>query len=300
MDHGNTVNIKLQIEKGRIMSSLLFDKRLLIINPSLACLIGLNESILLQQIHYWIEKKKENQTDFHDGHYWVYNTYKAWQRQFPFWSISTIKRIISSLEKKGILLSGNFNKMTIDRTKWYSINYELLDKLRLAQNETMDVSDRDNTIAQSDPSNTIDYSKITSLDYVKVHGAFVETTAPSSNPNQNKLNWEILKKEIIHSCHTNCINDYTYISEILNIIKYYYNMYYQTFGKEHPFIKQSTMDTIINNLISGTDLIDGFDFEMYVTMINKHFETQYIDYDYNICHFMTEGIRNNRFYETIY
>ena len=61
------------------MSNLLYNKRPLIVNPELACIIGLNEAIILQQVHYWIEKKKESNIDFHDGRYWAYNTYEGWQ-----------------------------------------------------------------------------------------------------------------------------------------------------------------------------------------------------------------------------
>lgn len=42
------------------------------------------------------------------------------------------------------------------------------------------------------------------------------------------------------------------------------------------------------------------DVDSYRAMIDKHFQTEYAGCDYNICHFMTEGIRNNRFYETCY
>ncbi|WP_373278108.1 MULTISPECIES: hypothetical protein [Geobacillus] len=52
------------------MSNLLFDDQPLVILPQLALAIGLNESIVVQQLHYWL-KKSEN---VHDGYKWVYNT----------------------------------------------------------------------------------------------------------------------------------------------------------------------------------------------------------------------------------
>ncbi len=51
------------------MSNLLFDDQPLVILPQLALAIGLNESIVVQQLHYWL-KKSEN---VHDGYKWVYN-----------------------------------------------------------------------------------------------------------------------------------------------------------------------------------------------------------------------------------
>ncbi|OME80083.1 hypothetical protein BK120_19780 [Paenibacillus sp. FSL A5-0031] len=112
---------------------LLLDEYPLLVYPRLACLIGLNESIILQQFHYWLDKS----THQHNGKLWVYNTYEAWQEQFPFWSISTIRRIIGSLEKCGLIITGNYNHAGFDKTKWYTIDYAELDRMSNAsvQNE---------------------------------------------------------------------------------------------------------------------------------------------------------------------
>lgn len=107
------------------MSSLLMKEIPLMVQPSLAKELGLNEALFLQQLNYWIERS----TKKIDGKYWIYNTIEAWHKQFPFWSISTIKRIILNLEKKKLIITGNFNKISMDRTKWYTINYSLLQEI---------------------------------------------------------------------------------------------------------------------------------------------------------------------------
>lgn len=104
------------------MSKLLMDEQPLMILPKLAMKIGLYESVIVQQVHYWLLQKKNAR----DGYYWTYNTYGGWAEQFPFWSESTVRRAINGLEDKGILISGNYNKLKIDKTKWYRINYEIL------------------------------------------------------------------------------------------------------------------------------------------------------------------------------
>jgi len=104
------------------MHNLLIDEYPLIVLPSLAKEIGLNESILLQQIHYWVRKEQ----NYEDGRYWVYNTYEGWATQFPFWSVSTIRRIIKKLEDNELIITGNYNRMGIDNTKWYTINYDVI------------------------------------------------------------------------------------------------------------------------------------------------------------------------------
>lgn len=105
------------------MSKLLLDEKPLIILPSLAKQIGLNESIIIQQLHYWVDSNGKEK----EGHKWIFNTYDDWQKQFPFWSVSTIRRTITKLENSNLIIIGKFNKLAIDNTKWYRINYELLE-----------------------------------------------------------------------------------------------------------------------------------------------------------------------------
>ena len=101
------------------MSKLLINERPLMVLPELASKIGLNEALILQQLHYWLITSSVER----DNKKWVYNTYKDWQEQFPFWSISTIGRIFRSLEDEKLVLTKQFNVSGWDQTKWYTINY---------------------------------------------------------------------------------------------------------------------------------------------------------------------------------
>ena len=126
------------------MSKLLFDTQPLVIDPCLAKVIGLNEAIILQQIHYWIEINRKTKKNIKDGHVWTYNSLSKWQEQFPFWSESTVKRTITQLKKKGLIVTGKYNKTKMDRTTWYRIDYEELEtlvkpkSLRSGQNDPLD------------------------------------------------------------------------------------------------------------------------------------------------------------------
>lgn len=111
------------------MSKLLLNEQPLLIMPTLASKIGLNESIILQQIHYWNTINQKANNNFRDGYYWTFNSYHEWTKQFPFWSARTVQRAITSLEKLKLVVSGNYNKLQIDRTKWYRIDYEVLEAL---------------------------------------------------------------------------------------------------------------------------------------------------------------------------
>ena len=103
----------------------LIEKTVLTIEPTLALKIGLNESIVLKQLHYWIKKSKKN----HNGKKWVFNTYKQWKEQLPFFSEKTIQRIILNLKEIGLIEIQQIDKNKMNRTNFYSINYEKIDQL---------------------------------------------------------------------------------------------------------------------------------------------------------------------------
>lgn len=77
-------------------------------------------------------------------------------------------------------------------------------------------------------------------------------------------------------------------------------MYAWRFGKEHPRLSSNAMNDVVSAISWGTELIVDADSEMYRDMIDKHFDTQYNDCDYNICHFVSGAIRDHRFYEVCY
>lgn len=119
----------------RKTSSLLFDEHPLVILPELATRIGLNNAIVVQQVHYWLTNKAksvkeqdlEKEHTYREGKFWTYDSYKSWQKQFPFWGVKTVERTFIALEDQGILISKKFNKLKADNTKWYTIDYEALD-----------------------------------------------------------------------------------------------------------------------------------------------------------------------------
>lgn len=101
------------------MSKLLIDENPLVLLPSLAVKIGLNQAIVIQQIHYWLQASKTKI----NGKKWVYNTIDEWHEQFPFFSRSTLERTISSLIKDGFLIVEKLSNNKSDRTNYYTIDY---------------------------------------------------------------------------------------------------------------------------------------------------------------------------------
>jgi uncharacterized phage protein (TIGR02220 family) len=157
----------IEMEERLLKKVLVTKESPLVILPSLAMKFGLREAIILQQIHYWLTKKGAHVIE---GRKWIYNTYQEWQKQFPFWSDTTIKRSFLNLEKQGLLISGNWNTFKMDKTKWYTINYEKLEllgfslfdpskvspKRSLAETNAVSLQTRSNTMSSTgldEPSN---------------------------------------------------------------------------------------------------------------------------------------------------
>ena len=136
------------------MSKLLINEQPLQVLPSLANIIGLNEAIILQQLHFFLRISRNKI----GGQSWVYNTINDWQAEFSFWSVKTVQRTIDNLEKSGLVVSTDkFNKMKMDKTKWYTIDYQKLseilpgnEKTPFGQNDQMETPKKENAFGQND------------------------------------------------------------------------------------------------------------------------------------------------------
>ena len=140
------------------MSKLLINEQPLQVLPSLANIIGLNEAIILQQLHFFLRISRNKI----GGRSWVYNTINDWQAEFSFWSVKTVQRTIDNLEKSGLVVSTDkFNKMKMDKTKWYTIDYQKLseilpenEKTPFGQNDQMETPKKENAFGQNDQMET--------------------------------------------------------------------------------------------------------------------------------------------------
>lgn len=103
------------------------DATVLRVYPALAREIGLNESMMLLQIDFWVSISTALEND---GHPWTYQSVSEMrEKAFPFWSRDTINRIVNSLIKKGLVVVGNYNQKKYDKTRWLRLDYEQLGEL---------------------------------------------------------------------------------------------------------------------------------------------------------------------------
>lgn len=102
--------------------------------PSLACVLGVEGALFAQQLHYWLNAN--HKPHYIDDRPWIYNTLDEWNLQFPFWSKSTLRRVLKKLqavevdgETYHIVLVANHNKDKMNHCQWFTLDYDELDRL---------------------------------------------------------------------------------------------------------------------------------------------------------------------------
>ena len=115
---------------------LLFDEQPIVYDRTLAKILKNNgadrAATVLQQVHYWVENNKKNQKyeAYVNGHWWSYRSIREWhEKDFSHWSYPTVRNLFKSLRDEGLLIALPLSKDKSDRTNWYRINYENLEKL---------------------------------------------------------------------------------------------------------------------------------------------------------------------------
>lgn len=307
---------------------LFIDKsKTLIVNTDLALVLGdLNEAIVLNQLNYWIEINKKADKNFIDDRYWVYNSYSDWKaNDFPYWSEKTIQRTFTRLESKGIVISANYNKLAIDKTKWYTINTKKLQELvdKFNSNEDRMTNRQDNMTDRQDrmtcregqndrplPEITTeninrDYNpEITNKDNTsinidgEVHTSFSEKPTARAVTRDEML---LKEKDMIDRFNNICDNDIDN-SAICDCVKDGFKMYMQLyeiyFHKVHPILTDKTLKSVCSVLSTITDTEHGHfnSDDIYETddkgitvlqrMINDHFIREHREStNYSITHF---------------
>lgn len=115
-----------------------------VLDVNLACLVGLDEAILLRNIAYWCFKNKANRRNFKNGRYWTYNTLKAYAEEFPFWTVRHIRTTLDSLVANGWIMKDSFNTDNLNRTCWYALTDKAICQFR--QMDLSKMTNRENGV----------------------------------------------------------------------------------------------------------------------------------------------------------
>ena len=92
-----------------------------IFDVDIAIKYGINAAVLLENIGYWIKQNEANGTNYYDGHYWTFNSRRAYRELFPYMSERQIDTAFRKLIDDGLIITGNYNKVAYDRTLWYAL-----------------------------------------------------------------------------------------------------------------------------------------------------------------------------------
>lgn len=112
----------------------------------IAAAYGVNAAIILNNMYFWVEKNKANETNFHDGRYWTYNSVKAFSKLFPYLTPRAISTALKKLIDDGLVVTGNYNKSSYDRTLWYAITEK---GFSILQKSKMDETKNENGIEEN-------------------------------------------------------------------------------------------------------------------------------------------------------
>lgn len=111
---------------------------------AVAEMYGVDGAVFISRLQFWIEKNAANDRHYHEGRYWTYNSLRAMEKLFPFWSRRQIERIVKNLKDKGVLLTANYARDSYDRTLFYALDES---KLPISPNGEMDLPDNGNDIS---------------------------------------------------------------------------------------------------------------------------------------------------------
>ena len=250
------------------------NKRML--DAEVACIFGVAEAIVLEQVRYWIKKKEENRDEykncFRDGKCWVYNSYREWHNQLPFYSEHTIRRALTHLAECGVLIRENYNKLAYDKTIWYTVDEEKVSEYLSeqkacvqnghtpVQNGQMDVFKMDRPI----PKTSTNISSKTSSESNRVGN-------PVPDTRNDEFSYDILDRQIRKICKDTDREKYT--DAIIYFFHKYYCFYEIKMHHSHKRLKD-------RNIMDAIDKI----YEHYMPSdekeVNMYYHADMTDYFY--------------------
>ena len=298
-------------------NELFVDKsKTLIINTDLALVLGdLNEAIVLNQLNYWLGINRKAGKNFIDDRYWVYNSYSDWKaRDFPYWSEKTIQRTFTRLENKGVVVSANYNKLGIDKTKWYTIDTEKLQELvdEFNSHEDKMTNRQDNMTDRQDkmtcregqcdrPLPEITTENINRDYNSEITGEVHTSVSEKQTARVTRQDMQAKKDDMLNRFSEICDNNIenkTVGEVVKNAFRRYMNLYETYFCKVHPILTDKTLTNVCLSLSNVTDtehnhfewtdvyLADETGLTGLDRMVNEHFRrTHRRETNYSITHF---------------
>lgn len=93
-------------------------------SEEIATKYGLNEAVVVGRIYELVNAKPYDPQEPEERREWVRMPLSEWQKELPWYSRMTIRRIITTLEDIKLVRVKQFDKNRWDTAKWYTLNYE--------------------------------------------------------------------------------------------------------------------------------------------------------------------------------
>ena len=128
----------------------------------IACLFGIGAATLFFHLRFWAQINRKEGKNFHEGHYWTFQSIAKIQSLMPYFSIREIRTALQKLVDSGVLLKGKFHENKLNTTTWYAIDYDRYQRLVFSQDNPSRLSPVTNGIVRtcSTPSTKPDKSHI--------------------------------------------------------------------------------------------------------------------------------------------
>lgn len=273
------------------------DPTVKIVPDDLAILIGVDQTMMLCQIDFWVQNHHDDE-HCKDGRYWIYETYDDWVEQFPYWGKTKIRDILRKLKEKNLIITGNYNKMSGDNTKWYTVNYDLLDKI-MSEKKRLD----DTHLSESD---TCPLSESDTCHLSENGRPIPNISIPNKSlPKKSKKEWSDFDKSKhrspdsglkirLHYLYGHYDSD---VSKLEDVIRYFFDKYEVLKGERHEYI---VLDDYFYEptMLIGTVAYE-LDYANMTDIVDQYFN-DFPDTVWDYRHFGTEKILRTRMYELGY
>ena len=258
-------------------------------NVILAKKLNKSKAAIINQIDYWTNILRDDK-HFHDGRYWVRETYKEWNDQFPEMTIRGIQKTLLSLEEDGYIYVGNFNEKQYDKTKWYAVNYE---KIKMVL--------EGNTEKPHEQSSSGSYEQSSLGVHEQSSSPIPKTSIPNNSIPNNSINSCAFLENApriddlgLYMFHVRraVMNSERIISKdkVVEAMEYFFRQYAIHKGENHIKMKKETIESIGEKLDVFADNLK--------IMIDRYFSTEFREDYCSLSHFASDNILELKAYET--
>lgn len=92
--------------------------------------IGVTETLIFSQIHFWCDRNKRNRKGAANGYYWCKRSTREFsEKDFEGITDRTIRRSLKKLQDLGLIVVGKIKGAKVDNTNSYRVDYKRVEEL---------------------------------------------------------------------------------------------------------------------------------------------------------------------------